>query len=137
MKYLSAFLLVGVLWLTLFGVFSVHAGMQDHDGGCVAAITQGLSCPQDTNIFNYLSFHLDAIRGFLYVIFSENISLLLASMLFVVTLFFATTVSGNGANALRQNFLYVQDRRRDTHRLSQKHKLIHWLALHENSPCFS
>jgi hypothetical protein len=69
MRYLGIFLIIGFIGLAVFGFFGMHSGMQDHDGDCAVATVQGGDCPKQSNLFNYLTFHLEVFRSFSIAIF--------------------------------------------------------------------
>lgn len=134
MKYLlTTFLLAGFVSIAVFGIFGMHAGMQNHDGGCGAAIAQGTDCPKQSASLEYLTFHLDAFRGFSTVVFGENI---MASLLtFVLLVIGAGTASLLGNLTPPQlDLAYSHYKQHKNFSSSSQRQLLRWFALHENSP---
>lgn len=133
MKVHSIILLIGVIVLAVFGIFGMHNGMQNHNGGCIAATAQGAECPKSSNPLDYFTFHLDAFKGFSTATFGEN---LLVS-LFTLVLF----AIGIGLGAAFGNLdlpqlssIYSRYERWKFFCSFPRCGLIHWLTLHENSP---
>lgn len=133
MKLFGMFALTCVVWLSLFGVSSVHAGMQDHAGRCIAAITQGSECPKDSSVLGYLTFHMETVRGFMSAIFSSDVpysSLGLSVFAFLLLLF-----SFKKSSQTSDRFVAYRVRAVGDHSLFfSKEKFVKWLVLHENSP---
>ena len=132
MKYLGVLLLIGFVGLAVFGIFSMnYTNGHDHDG-CMAATAQGVDCPKEANLIDFVAFHFDAFRGFSLATFSESImsTLLLAfaSLLLFSLAFFSPHLFKPPQLAFNKY------RFRDSFSPPQKQELIHWLALHENSP---
>lgn len=134
MKYLlTIILLLCFVSIAVFSIFSMHAGMQDHGGGCIAAIIQGTGCPNQGSLADYLAFHLNAFKNFSTAPFMNSASSLLILFLLVI---------GIASGALRGNlappkFTYYQIRRSDSFSPPSQRGLLCWLALHENSPATS
>ena len=134
MKYLfAAILLVSFTGLAVFGIFGIHAGMQNHDGSCIAAKVQGTDCPTQSNPVNYLTFHLDAFNNFLTAAFSDGATLLLILFLCAIGII-SGALRGDVAHP---QFAYCRFKRSDSFTSPLQFGLIRWLALHENSPAIS
>ncbi|MBI5306462.1 hypothetical protein HZB04_02675 [Candidatus Wolfebacteria bacterium] len=115
------------------GFFNTHAGMQNHYGGCVLAASQGTDCPNQVSSIDYFTFHVNAFKGFLIAVFSNNF---FASLLFVLLI--AGTVSKIFAGDLissKLNFSYFWHKP-ELFKSYSKREFFRWLALHENSPSF-
>lgn len=133
MKSLLAFiLLLSFVATAVFGVFGMHAFMQNHEGGCVAAATQAADCPRENNSLGYLAFHLNAYKRFSLATPGENAAAALLSafvMLLLIGLaFFSLWLFGSPRPA------FCKHRFKDSFSHSQKQALARWLAFHENSP---
>ena len=118
--------------IAVFGFVGMHHGMQVHDGGCIAATSQGTDCPKQANPVDYAVFHLDAFKSFSLASFREsplNVFLLAFAALFLIGFGFFPRFF------LRPPHLILsQSTFRDTFFSPQKQEITHWLALHENSP---
>lgn len=123
--------------MAVFGAFAMNHG-SDHgmSGGCVAATAKGVDCPETASPLNFLSFHLDAFQGFSRAIFSQDAVSSLA-LLVALTLLAVFSVVIDTAIKIPQLSFPHQSRRflESSHPLQKE--LVHWLALHENSPAFS
>ena len=128
----TTMLLVGFLGVTVFGVFNMHTGMQNHDSNCVAATAQGVNCPKQGGLLEYLTFHLDAYKGFSLAAFGENTSGAL-SLVFVLLLFIGLAFSSS-LHCRPTQFNVCRYRFKEFFSPPQKQELTRWLALHENSP---
>ena len=128
MRYVSVLLLIGFVGLAVFGVFSMHAGMQDHGSGCVAATAQGMDCPKN-NPLSYLAFHFGALKGFSTAVFGNF-------MMVFLLLVFAFIYAFRPLSDLRarSSFEYAAWGLRRERSSLQGERIRHWLALHENSP---
>ena len=134
MKILFKILLfVSFIGIAMFGIFAMsHNDMRDHDGGCFAAITKGIDCPQTINPVAFAFFHLNIFKDFSLAVFNYNTA---ATILFALTLFFL-------AGFLVSSPPIFSFTRYNSFRFWLKHcfissrskKLVHWLVLHENSP---
>jgi len=81
-------LLISFVSIAVFGIFGMHAGMQDHGGGCIAAAAQGTDCPKQADPVEYLTFHLDAFRDFSTATFGDIATSLLILSLLVIGIVF-------------------------------------------------
>lgn len=130
MRYAGVFLLVGFVGIAVFGIFGVHAGMQNHNSGCIAATAQGTDCPKQNNLLAYLAFHLSAFKSFSTAAFGDAaISLLLFSLLAIGVVF-----GVDPKNSPAQQSAYYRLTSPALFRPLPHYGLVHWLALHENSP---
>lgn len=130
MKFLYlSIVLASFIGIAVFGIFGMHLGMQNHDGGCVAA-TQGTACPKQANPIDYLIFHLDAFKNFSTATFSA-----IAAALLILSL----PVIGVVSRALPWNLAspklaHYRLGHSDSFRPPSQYGFSRWLALHENSP---
>lgn len=131
MRYASVFLLAGFVGLAVFGVFGMHASMQDH-GDCVATRASGIDCPKGANPIDFIVFHFDALRNFSVIVFGNNVTLFFVSLLLVLGIIFNDFLGD--ASLLRAGFSYREARRHDILHNQSRHALARWLAFHENSP---
>lgn len=126
-------LLISFVGMAAFGILGMHAGMQNHDGGCITSSVQGTDCPKQGDPISYLTFHIDAFREFSNAVFDENLlASLLALALLVVGVGLAF-LSGNLAPP-KLNPGYIFYRKRESFRSPPQQQFLRWLALHENSP---
>lgn len=132
MKYLSVLLLIGFVGVAALGIFGVHDGMQNHDGGCALATSQGTDCPKQVNPIGYLTFHLDALRNFSTVTLDGGlfVSLALLAALAATVLY---GITRGVLTAPRLSPAHCEDRSA-SFTSSTKRALLEWLVLHENSP---
>ncbi|MBI2452762.1 MAG: hypothetical protein HYV55_00845 [Parcubacteria group bacterium] len=119
--------------IAVFGVFAMGHGAEYGHNGCIAKTASGQPCPKNDGSLQFLTFHLDAFKSFSTAVFGQNI---LSLFLFVASLLllagmamgklFAELISLDLHSRLRQflqpSFIRLQP------------QIIHWLALHENSP---
>lgn len=126
----TSLLIVSFVSIAVFGIFGMHAGMQDHGGECIAATAQGTDCPKQANPVEYLTFHLDAFRDFSTATFGDIATSLLILSLLIIGIVFG----GLRGNLAPPRLAYSQIRRSDSFRPPSQYGLIRWLALHENSP---
>lgn len=118
--------------IAVFGVFGMHTSMQNHSDNCVAVAVQGVDCPKQNNIFNFLFFHFNAFKNFLTVIFSE---FAFSSLIFYsLVIGIAIGVLSENSGPPRFNSARHELRRLELFSLLARYKFFYWLALHENSP---
>ncbi len=132
MRYLGIFLLIGFIGLALFGVLSMHVGTHDHESGCIAAAAQGVDCSKQSNLFDDLTFHLNAYQGFSLAALGENnanalLFFFASLLLFGVALFSPLLFRLPRLAPYRYRFL-------GSFYPPHKQEFIQWLSLHENSP---
>lgn len=123
--------LLGFISVAVFGAFAMQP--LHHSGGCIAASVQGVVCPNQSNLFESLAFHLDALRDFSTAIFGAHIvaSLLMLAMLIAG----AGLALLLGATAPPQpSRMRARYRPRESFRSPLQQALLRWLSLHENSP---
>ena len=79
MKFAFAiFLLVGFVSIAVFGVFGMHADMQNHNGaGCIAATAAGADCPRQATPADSLAFHASFFKSFSSANFAGSVLSLL------------------------------------------------------------
>ncbi len=133
MKYFGVFLIMGFVGISVFGAFGMHTGMQNHNGGCIAATAQGADCPKQGNPLEYLTFHLDAFRDFSTVIFEENLLAYLLVLALLAAGVGLALLLGNLAPP-QSDLAYFRYGQGENFNSPPKLRLLRWLALHENSP---
>lgn len=126
----TAFVLASFIGLIGFGIFGMHADMQNHDGNCIAAAVQGKDCPEQSNFAAYLTFHLDIIKNFSTTAFNYSTASLLILSLLTVGTAFGTLLT----YLAPPKFAYHWITQSDSSNSPLRHQLIRWLALFENSP---
>lgn len=129
----TTFLIFSFIGVAVFGIFSMHADTQNHDGGCIAMASQGKDCPKQINPFDYTAFHLNAFRGFSTTTFNNGFS---ASLLLLFLLVAGMGVGVRGDKLISQELSLATSHRPGSELFdrSQKYKFLRWLSLHENSP---
>jgi len=134
MKFLlTTFLIASFVGVAVFGVFGMGHSEQGHNGGCIAASTQGVDCPTNSDPIDSAAFHLNAFKTFSAATFEKST---LASLLTLLLLAMAAVLgllSGN-LTAPRLNLASSRFKRPEYFNLPPEHKLTRWLRLHENSP---
>ena len=133
MKYVDIFLLLGLIGLTLFGALGLHLGMQGHDGGCIAAATQGVDCPRQGDFLGFLTFHFEVFKDLSTVVLNENLLILLVTLILATIGWFLGTLFANLVSLKPSSGGYPGGRQEFFDPSSQS-RLVHWLALHEKSP---
>ncbi len=126
----TAFVLASFIGLVEFGVFGMHADMQNHDGNCIAAAVQGTNCPEQANVAAYLTFHLEAVKNFSTSAFNYSTASLLILSLFAVGIAFGTLLT----HLALPKFTHYWVTQSNSYNPPLRHQLIRWLALFENSP---
>ena len=133
MKSAGATLLIfSFLSIAVFGVSAMGHGAEQSHNGCIAATASGQPCPKNDSSLQFLTFHLNAFLSFSTAVFGQNI---LSLFLFVASLLLAGMAMGKLFAEL--DSLDLHSRPRQFLQPSFIHlqpQLIHWLALHENSP---
>jgi len=124
---------VGIGFLGFAGMY--HSNQQNHNDGCIWATSQGINCPKQSNPINYLTLHLNAFKDFSTVIFDNVATTLLIFSLFIVGATLGILLENLAPPKL--SLAYQRLKRSDSFHSSFQYKLIHWLALHENSPTIS
>lgn len=131
MKCLGTCILVGFVGLAIFGVFWVHGGTQVHDGGCIAAMVQGMDCPKQGSLSDFFAFHLNAFKNFSAVVFGG----IPISLLAVYALAVWCMVRLLWRDALQKpDVAHAAKTRLYAHGFLFQQGLIRWLAFHEHSP---
>ncbi len=131
MKGISLILIASFTVLTLLGIWSIHQGMQSHNGGCIAAVTQGTDCPQKDGFLDFLSFHVDAFKDLATVTLTNAFALTSLILLAIMA-----TGRGGLAGATLPTFVPERVRASSYRSFSSKQKRADWLAFHQNSPTF-
>lgn len=126
-------LLISFVSIAVFGIFGMHMGMQNHDGGCIASSVQGTDCPKQSDPISYLTFHIDAFKGFSNVVFGENfLASLLALVLLAVGVGLAFLFGNLVPPKLSPSYIYY--RKCESFKSPPEQQFLRWLALHEKSP---
>lgn len=133
MRYLGIFLIIGFIGLAVFGFLGMHSEMQDHNGDCAVATVQGGDCPKQSNLFNYITFHLDIFKSFSIAIFEESLLIFILTIV-LLSIFFGLSKLLENLIFFKLNFICSRYRQLELFGLYAKRKFFHWLAFHENSP---
>ncbi len=125
---LLAFGFVGV---AVFGFAAMGHNETSH-GKCLAAVAQGIICPDAMSALDFASFHINTFRSFTTAVFSGNmLSALLLSI--VLSSLIGLGFLAAGLNLPNLNF-NARQRLSFVYSSPLKTALTRWLALHENSP---
>ena len=125
------FIIVSFTGVALFGIFGMHTDMQSHGGDCIAAIVQGVDCPKESSIFEYLFFHLNEYKNLSLATLGDSLSTLIFILL-TLCLGFGVLLGRSLFPQLNPSPLFIW--RLELLDQSTRKKLLRWLALHENSP---
>ena len=126
-------LITSFIGMAVFGFVGMHHGMQTHIGDCTAATAQGTDCPKQASLVDYLAFHLNAFKKLSTATFS-NIS---TSLLILVILAIGVAFGAPPGKLAPPKFAYYRFKQSDSSGPPPYYGLIHYLALHENSPAVS
>lgn len=117
--------------IAVFGIFAMNHG-GGHSRGCVAATVQGdADCPLVAgNMIAFLAFHFDVFKSFSTATLNSSFAgmLLIVLALVSMSLLFSEKTIPAFSNP------QINKRRQESLKLRFRNNLIHWLALHENSP---
>lgn len=126
-------LIISFVGIALFGIFSMHVDMQNHDGRCIAPSIQGTDCPKQSNSLIYITFHLDAFRGLSTLALGNNFfASLLAITMFLVGVGLAFLF--NNIVKKKSSTKHYNYKKYRSFKSPAEKQLLNWLALHENSP---
>ncbi len=115
MKFLfTIIVLASFIGMAAFSIFGMHMDMQNRDGGCVAAKTQGMDC---------VTFHMGIFKNF------SPATFLILSLLIVGVVFGVLS-----RNLTPPKFARHRIKQSDSFNLFSQFGFFRWLALHENSP---
>lgn len=133
----TIFLIAGFVGIAVFGVFAMNHGSANGHNGCIAVTSQRAICPMGGSAFSFIAFHFKSFRSFTTAIFSDGLTGMTASLivLFLISAigFFVKINSSPLLIKTDYNF----SRFLESNPFSPQQKLIHWLALRENSPSTS
>lgn len=123
------FILISVPLASLTAVAN-HDDSHGHHG-CLAAIAQGIDCPNTMSPLSFILFHVNTFKTFSSAVFNENTAFLfflLASLILFI-----------GARADLNTIVFKSLHRNDTPLPNQTISkpnigLIYWLSIHINSP---
>lgn len=133
MKELFIILLImSFISIAVFGVFSMHSEMQNHNDNCIAAAVQGIDCPKQNNIFDFLFFHFSAFKNLLIVISGNSVFLLSIFYSFIIWIAMRVLFGNSGLPIF--SFTRYKLKQFKLFSLLFRYKFFYWLALHENSP---
>lgn len=125
-------LLIGVLSIGVFGFM----GMNHKDGhhmGCIAVITNGIDCANQSSIFNIALYHMSAFKAFSFGILGQSA----AVALWAITIFVFILFGAVARKCILKLYFAVFGRSSDffgTFFFPIQQKLARWLSLHTNSP---
>jgi len=125
----ATLIIVSLTTTAIFGIWSVHFGMQSHDGNCLVATIQGTDCPEQVNPIDYLTFHLNILKNFSLAILHNLTAAFLALCLIILIVLSGTLLNP----PIPPRFLHILFNQQSL-RPALQYNLLHWLANHENSP---
>lgn len=112
--------------------FTAMSHESNHGYGCIATTAQGLNCSNESGIMNTASFHSGAFKRFSTALLGQSTAALLFALFLLAT---GIGISLTSSCALKPSYPRVYERSLCLSFFSpSKTELIHWLALHENSP---
>ncbi|MDO8536699.1 MAG: hypothetical protein Q7R94_00425 [bacterium] len=134
MKAVFTVVLMGsFLAIAVFGVFAMNHG-GNHDRGCIAAAAQGdADCPNQANPFAFLAFHFNTLKSFSTATIGPSLASVLLVAFALVFLSAVIPAFWKITPALLSLQIHSK-RRQESFEFPFQRELIHWLALHENSP---
>ena len=130
---ITTLLVVSFVGVAVFGFFGMGHSEQSHEGGCIAASTQGADCPPNSDPIDSAAFHLNAFKTFSAATFEKSTLASLLTLLLLVMVAVLGLLSGN-LSTPKLNLAYLRFQRPEYFNLPPKHKLTRWLRLNENSP---
>src|SRR3989338_312693 len=130
---ITTLLVVSFVGVAVFGFFGMGHSEQSHEGGCIAASTQGADCPPNSDPIDSASFHLDAFKTFSAATFEKSTLASLLTLLLLAMVAVLGLLSGNLVSP-KLNLAYLRSKRSEYFNLPPEYNLIRWLRLHENSP---
>ncbi len=128
---LATILIVGFAGIAVFGIFAMNHGGSDH-GGCIAAASSGINCPNEGEGLSFLNFHIDTFRNFTTATFGGGMAALFAVFVLIAAGFCIGAIRGNGTSPKLALAFYRSPE--EFFHSPFTIRLNHWLALHENSP---
>ncbi|OGN28373.1 MAG: hypothetical protein A3A33_05135 [Candidatus Yanofskybacteria bacterium RIFCSPLOWO2_01_FULL_49_25] len=124
-SFIIIIILCSFVGIASFGLLAMHYGTdQGGNSSCIGAIAQGSDCPS-TDIFSSVIFHFNSSRIFSTAVFGQSILLLLIA----IVMLSCTDIAIIDTSNPRKNSFVIRVPFLSPH-------IIHWLALHENSPAF-
>ena len=130
MKTLFAILLISAFArIAVFGIFAMNQGEHAHNG-CIAKTVNGAFCPDATNSFASVIFHLNTFKSFSSATRASFIFGILLAVFIFISIFralFGFLENFFGKQLLSFNYFNESD-------FSSKESIRSWLSLHENSP---
>lgn len=133
--YFAGLVILSVMGIVGAGVFAMNHGFGAGHSGCIASVTKGIDCPEETTALVFLNFHFDAFKSILTATSVKNlIGILTAFLMSVFT--FLIFGAGNFWHIPVLISIYSNRHLSEWHAFPHHRKFIRWLALHENSPQF-
>lgn len=103
-----------------------------HGYGCIATTAQGINCSNESGIMNLVSFHSGVFKGFSTALLGQSTAILLFTLFLLAT---GIGIASTSSCALMPSPPHAHEKLLCLSFFSpSKTELIHWLALHENSP---
>ena len=126
---LTILLFISFAVMAVFGIFAMNNGEHTR-GGCIASIVNGAPCPNESNSFASIAFHLIAFKSFSTATFGGFIASFLMLAFVIAYLLRSLPDSLVGFSSKQESFL----RFREDESSPIGDHIRQWLALHENSP---
>lgn len=127
--FFTILLLTSIIGFTAVGLAGMyHGSAQSHGGDCVLAASQGEVCPKQMKLFEYVAFHVMALKALSLATVSMPLLAALLLIIFIAILCIgarASILSEGLFRRINTNFVAVSD---------VQCEYINWLSLHENSP---
>ncbi|MBI5138189.1 MAG: hypothetical protein HZA95_00100 [Candidatus Vogelbacteria bacterium] len=130
----TALVLLSFIGAAALGLFVMHNGVEDHVNNCAIAASQGSECAGQIGSASYVDFHFGAFRNFTTATFAVSAIVLIALLSIIIAI---TVLKRLTEEIPIYNYLFHSRKfEENSFRPSLQHKLIRWLARHENSPAF-
>lgn len=133
----TIFLIASFLGIAVFGASAMNHGSGNGHSGCIAVTAQKAICPMGGNAFSFIAFHFNAFRSFTTAIFGDGFVGMTASLIVLFLILAIGFFVKINSTPLVIKTDYNFNRFSESNYFSFQQKLIHWLALRENSPSAS
>lgn len=132
----TIFLIIGFIMIAVFGAFTMNHISANGHSGCIAVTAQRTICPMG-GAFSFIAFHFKAFRSFTTAIFGDGFAGMTAPLIVLLSIFAIGFFAKINPTPLLIKADCNLKRFPESNSFSPQQKLIHWLALRENSPSAS
>lgn len=130
MKYFALILFISLISINLFGFVIFNYDMNHVEGGCVASIVEGETCP--LNMMDFAIHKISVIKVFSTTLISSYYNLPI--ILSILTFSFLFFLFQKKLKYFKINLFSEKQRKRSVNFYNNKLKINNWLSLLENSP---